>query len=139
MTPQEMAAIHAAAFHADRPWSAQEFTTLLAGTHVHTQTAAHGFALSRMIADETELLTLAVHPDHQRKGMAQDLMIRWLAHAQDLGALSAYLEVAADNIAACALYESCDFTKISVRPAYYKRINAPAADALILKRALAPA
>lgn len=135
MTPDTMAQIHSEAFTHERAWSAAEFADLLAQKHTHLTARPFGFALIRVIADEAELLTLAVSPRHQRQGIAHALMAAWIAQATALGAQSGFLEVASDNTAARALYRAYDFAQIASRPAYYRRTDAPAADALILKRA----
>ena len=40
-------------------------------------------------------------------------------HAQELGALALFLEVAADNVAAQALYRGTGFASVGRRKAYY--------------------
>lgn len=133
MTPQQLADLHAAAFKAERPWTADEFTALLASRYVTLQHGPHGFALIRTVAEETELLTLAVHPNHQREGLAGALISGWLDHAQ---AAHAFLEVAADNTAAQHLYLKHGFAETGRRMAYYARADGPAADAVLMTRAL---
>lgn len=136
MTPEDLAQLHRVAFTSERNWSPAEFTSLLAQKHTHLASQTGGFALYRVIADEAELLTLAVAPPHRRQGIATSLMQRWMTQAATLGAKSAFLEVASDNTAARALYSAHDFIEILRRAAYYQRTDAPPADALILKRAL---
>lgn len=135
MTPQQLAALHQSAFSAERPWSAAEFEALLDSPHVGVFTAAHGFALTRTVAGESELLTLAVDPAHQRQGIGRDLTQDWLSAITPY-ADTAFLEVAQDNSAAHALYLSLGFAEIGRRPAYYKRSNAISADAIVLRRSL---
>lgn len=120
MTPDALAALHAAAFTQDRPWSADEFRSLLDSPHCHLEQRPHGFALWRAVAGEAELLTIATHPDHQRRGIARDLMAAWMTAATAL-ADTAFLEVAADNQPAVDLYEKSGFTVIAHRPDYYAR------------------
>lgn len=131
MTPAQMAAIHTRAFVHDRPWSAAEFTDLLAQPYTAAYTAPGGFALTRTLAVESELLTLAVDPAHQRRGVARSLLSAWL-HAIESHAETAFLEVATDNAPAIALYTQQGFTRSGLRRAYYARSAAPAADALIM-------
>ena len=69
---------HAAGLHregfaalGERPWTRQELAELLASVGVHgllIEACGHavGFALCRVAADESELLTLAVSPAHRR-------------------------------------------------------------------------
>jgi ribosomal-protein-alanine N-acetyltransferase len=127
-----MAQIHAAAFVNERSWQAAEFADLLAKPHIQCLTEAGGFALIQTIADEAELLTLAVSPAHQRQGIAQQLMTRWISKSV---ASTAFLEVAADNRAAIALYSKNGFTRSGLRKGYYKRPLGMPVDALLMTRA----
>lgn len=131
MTPDTLARIHAAAFRYERGWSAQEFRDLLSSPHTYLTCSSSGFALWRAIANEAELLTIAVDPAHQRKGIGQDLMRQWMASAARL-ATSAFLEVAGDNAAACALYARFGFQTVNVRRNYYVR-GEEKADALVMR------
>jgi ribosomal-protein-alanine N-acetyltransferase len=131
-----MAAAHAAAFTQSRPWSAAEFTSLLESPLVFAAGDTRAFALVRVIADEAELLTIATHPDFQRRGLARALMDQWQAEAAARGAASGFLEVAADNSAALALYEACGFETSGLRRGYYKRADGTAADAVLMQRPL---
>lgn len=135
MTPQDMAQIHAAAFTDARPWTAAEFTSLLDSPHVFTSTAPHGFALVRVVAGEAELLTIAVDPAHQGQGTGRRLMTRWMTLAAQ-SASDAFLEVAADNAPARALYGTCGFAQSGLRTAYYARAGAPAVDAVLMRAPL---
>lgn len=135
MTPEDLAALHKAAFLTERPWSAAEFSGLLQTPFVSLFPHDHGFALSRTVAGETELLTLAVDPASRRKGIGRLLTRNWLS-ANEIKADTAFLEVAADNIAAVALYESLGFDTIATRGAYYARKNGAAADAMVMRRHL---
>ena len=131
-----MAATHAAAFRQARPWSGDEFRDLIASPLVFALGDARAFALIRVVADETELLTIATHPAHQRQGLARALMAEWLAEAARREARHAFLEVAQDNAPARALYASCGFTDCGRRRGYYDRPDGPAADAVVMARAL---
>lgn len=131
-----MAALHAAAFTAERPWSAQEFQELLASPFVAVIARAGGFALTRSLAGESELLTLAVDPAQQRRGIGRDLLRDWLAAAQCGGIEDAFLEVAADNAGAIALYQAAGFAETGRRRGYYARAGAASVDALLMGRAL---
>lgn len=135
MTPDALARLHAAAFSTERPWSAHEIGSLLDSPHVTLIEHPNGFALTRLVVDEAELLTLAVDPAHQRQGIANALMDRWLLGLHG-HASTAFLEVAADNTAARALYLRHGFDVISTRKAYYRRTHAPDADAVIMQRRL---
>lgn len=133
-----MAATHAAAFTLERPWSAREFAALLDQPQCFALGDASCFALARVILDEAELLTIATHPAHQGRGLARACMAAWMAEAQARGASHAFLEVAADNGPALALYAACGFESCGRRRGYYRRENAAAADAVIMSRDLPP-
>lgn len=136
LTPAQMAATHAAAFTQSRPWREDEFAALLAHPGIFAVGDAACFALVRVIADEAELLTIATDPDHRRRGLARDRMARWMAEAAARGATRAFLEVAADNAPALALYAAMGFARAGRRPAYYPRPEGPAADAVVMTRDL---
>lgn len=116
-----LAATHRAAFAADRPWSAAEFESLLAAKGAILIGDAQSFALGRVVVDEVEILTIATHPRHARRGLARERLSRLLAEARSRGAGTAHLEVAADNAPALALYRATGFAEAGRRRAYYAR------------------
>jgi len=135
VTPDALAALHRAAFTSERPWSAEEFEELLKSKFIRLHPHPHGFALSRTIAGESELLTLAVDPTQQGKGIGRTLTQVFLADVAQR-AETAFLEVAADNAKAIHLYTTEGFAEIARRQRYYARKNAPAADAIIMRQGL---
>ena len=134
--PEALAAIHAAAFITPRPWSSGEITTLLAGPGAFLLVEPGAFLMGRVIADETELLTLAVRPETRRRGIGARLVTAFLHEAAARKATTAFLEVAADNTAALALYARAGFAETGRRPRYYTTPDGNQVDALILARAL---
>ncbi len=132
----DMAATHAAAFTQSRPWSAAEFSDLLAQPYCFMVGDPKCFALVRVVVDEAELLTLATHPTRQRQGLARTLMPLWQTKARNRGARQAFLEVAADNTPAITLYAQCGYIQTGKRRAYYRRDDQPAVAALLMTRAL---
>lgn len=130
-----MADLHRAAFTEERSWSASEFQDLLESPHVTAFNNSYGFALSRTVAGESELLTLAVAPSHQGQGIGRALTQDWLDSLAGVAEV-AFLEVAADNIAALALYRSLQFAESGLRKAYYTRAGAASADAIVMRRRL---
>jgi ribosomal-protein-alanine N-acetyltransferase len=131
---EALAALHAAAFSgADRPWSAEAIADLLRAPEVFLARVAEGFALGRAVADEAEVLTLAVAPRAQRRGFGVALVERLAAEAARRGAARLFLEVADDNAAARALYARSGFAEVGRRRGYY----APGRDAVILALELA--
>lgn len=136
MTPDDLASTHAAAFTDTRPWTADEFTSLLAQTGMILRGDARSFLLGRVTLDEAEVLTLATHPDFQRQGYGQTHLAGFLDNAKTQGATTAFLEVASDNIPANNLYLNNKFEKVGHRPAYYTRPDGTKCDANVLRRAL---
>lgn len=138
MTPEELAQTHARAFAGpSRGWSAQEMADLLQSPLVFAVGDARAFALGRAIADEAELLTLASDPGHRRKGLARACLAAFEATAQARGARTAFLEVAADNTGALALYHAAGYAQTALRKGYYTRPDAAPVDALILQKSIA--
>jgi ribosomal-protein-alanine N-acetyltransferase len=127
---QALAALHAGAF--DAPWPASAFVDLLGQAGVVLEGDDDGFILVRAVADEAEILTLAVRPAARRNGLGSRLVEAGRARATELGATRMFLEVAEDNAPARALYESLGFEAAGRRRRYYPRPDGPAADALIL-------
>ena len=128
-----LARLHSLAF--DRPWGAMEFHQLLTTGAAGAVADDAGFILWRTAGGEAEILTLAVGPAHRRTGLGRALTLAALAAAAKEGAKVMFLEVAADNPAAIALYEQTGFGAAGVRKAYYVRPGG-FADALVLRRAL---
>ncbi len=136
MTPDAMAALHAACFSTPRPWVAAEFAALLADPLCFALIESQGFLIGRAVAGEVEVLTLAVDPTARRLGIGSRLVFGFLAEARKRDATSAFLEVSAQNQAAIALYLKAGFSEVGRRKAYYNQPQGAAIDALILTRAL---
>lgn len=131
-----MAALHAAAMTTPRPWTEADFAALLAhsGTFVTGDTTA--FAMGRVVLDEAELLTIATHPAHLRRGLGRARLAAFEHEARTRGARTAHLEVAADNAAARALYHWAGYRQTGLRRGYYRPATGPAVDALLLAKPL---
>lgn len=132
-----LAAIHGRCFTIPRPWSAAEIDGILATSGAFLLAEADGFLIGRALAGEAELLTLAVAPEMRRKGLATRLLAAFLDRAAREGASRAFLEVAADNAPARALYARAGFAESGCRRGYYRHPDGRATDALILTRPLA--
>lgn len=139
MSPGDLAALHARSFTAPRPWSAAEFAGFLAEPAVFLLTAKGGFLLGRVVADEAELLTLAVAPEARRLGTGRALVAGFAAEARRRGAVQAFLEVAEDNAGARALYAGAGWAEAGRRRGYLAGPGGRRVDALIYRLPLAPA
>ena len=95
-----------------------------------------GFILSRLAADEAEILTIAVEAASQGKGVGRALLSENLRQASNAGARTIFLEVDKDNAPALALYGRLGFVKVGERAGYYRRSDGMGAPALIMRKAL---
>ena len=73
-----------------------------------------------IIADELQILDLAVDPRHRRQGFALQLIQDMFRKGVSCGAQQAVLEVHSDNTAAIGLYQHVGFRQVHVRRAYYR-------------------
>jgi [ribosomal protein S18]-alanine N-acetyltransferase len=96
-----------------------------------------GFAICRVAADESELLTIGVAPPYRRRGVAAALLRAGMERCLRVGAKSMFLEVAVDNHAAQQLYEEHGFERVGLRPDYYQRANGARASAYTMRCDLA--
>ncbi len=106
------------------PWSEKSFrneldhpqgvflTALLDGQVV-------GYGGFWMVIDETHITTIAVSPNHQRKGIGRRLMVELLTRAKENGMACSTLEVRAGNEPAIKLYENLGYVTAARRKAYY--------------------
>lgn len=133
----DLAGLHAACFTTPRPWSAAEIDDLLAQRFVFLVQAPSGFLLGRVIADEAELLTVAVAPGARRQGTGRHLLEEFAQTARTRGAGTAFLEVAEDNRAALALYAAAGWRESGRRRGYYLQPDGQRRDALVLTLTLA--
>lgn len=129
-TAARIAALHAEAF--DAPWDEIAFDALIGQTGVALIEEADGFILIRTVADEAEILTLAVRPSARRSGLGARLVEQGALEAAARGATRLFLEVAEDNVAARGLYARAGFTQVGQRRRYYARPDGAAVDALVL-------
>jgi ribosomal-protein-alanine N-acetyltransferase len=136
MTPEKLAAIHERAMDVPRPWSAVGFEAILKHPGRILTVHGAGFALGRVILDEAELLTLAVDPKQQRKGIGRICLDNFHAEAREQGATKAFLEVAATNEPARALYLGAGYQKTGVRKAYYRASDDSRIDAILMTKSL---
>jgi ribosomal-protein-alanine N-acetyltransferase len=96
---------------------------------------AAGFALFRTIADESELLLLAVHPNCRRTGVGTALLEDFLNSARRAGACRVHLEMRENN-PAIRMYSSAGFAQVGRRRNYYSGEDGTRFDALTLSRSV---
>lgn len=107
----------------NKPWGVDDFADLKkSGCDIIA--SQNGFIVYRAVADEAEIITIGVHPDARRGGIAAAMIGIMEADLKKQGVKHIFLEVAADNAPARALYEQNGFVQIGVRPKYYDGIDA---------------
>ena len=94
-----------------------------------------GFALTRTIIDEGELLLIGVTPPFRGRGIGCALLQRAMHHARAHGVVRFHLEVRQGNDA-MALYSRAGFEQVGRRRDYYRGRDGTAFDALSLARTL---
>ncbi len=89
-----------------------------------------GLVMWRAIADEGEILTIAVLPPWRRQGLGERLLQTALDAIDQAGAHSVFLEVAENNLGARHMYRKFGFVQVGRRSGYYNGV-----DALVMRRA----
>jgi len=137
----ELAQLHAGLF--EKAWDADSFLQLLKHpgstsflARVGTPPRTAGFIMSQLAADEAEILTIGVHADSQRHGIARRLVEALIRAARKAEVRRLFLEVGQSNTAALALYQALGFLEVGRRKGYYEHAGAPSEDALVLALAL---
>lgn len=90
-----------------------------------------GLVLWRAVAGEAEILTIAVLPPWRGRGLGGRLLDAALAASAQAGAEAMFLEAAADNNAALALYHARGFERVGLRKGYYA-----GKDAVVMRRTI---
>jgi ribosomal-protein-alanine N-acetyltransferase len=94
-----------------------------------------GFSLFRTVADESELLLMAVLPVRHRQGIGRRLLDNFVARARSDGARRVHLEVR-DGNPAIAMYRAAGFETVGRRRKYYHARDGREFDALTFAREL---
>jgi ribosomal-protein-alanine N-acetyltransferase len=134
-----LAQLHGASFH--RGWGEGEFERMLAerNTLVHRLRLGHktiGFAVSRMAADEAEILSIAIDPSYRGRGLSRELLLTHLGHLAGRGIRTIFLEVEENNQPARRLYQWAGFTVVGRRERYYQEPGGLQLNALLMRRDL---
>ena len=130
-----IAALHAASFR--RGWAEDEVYALLAdkaviGHRAMVRRAMVGFVISRVAADEAEILSLAIAPAWRGRGLSRPLLDFHMRALAGRAVCAIFLEVDEHNAPALRLYGGAGFRQVGQRRGYY----AGSASALILRRDL---
>ena len=134
-----LAQLHDASFH--RGWSEGEFESMLgeSNTLVHRlrlKRKTVGFAVSRIGADEAEILSIAIDPRYRGQGLSRNLLLTHLGHLAGRGVRTIFLEVEENNRPALSLYKRAGFAVVGRRERYYQDPGGEQLNALLMRRDL---
>lgn len=134
-----VADLHGRCFH--RGWSEEEVAALIADRAVSADCLRMGrqlagFILSRRVADEAEILSVAVAEWYRGRGFSRMLFDRHLRQLAGQGVRTVFLEVDERNAPALALYRRAGFRRVGRRPNYYVQPGGNPAAALVMRRDL---
>jgi ribosomal-protein-alanine N-acetyltransferase len=134
-----LAELHGASFH--RGWGEAEFEGMLRerNTLVHRLRMGRkviGFAVSRMAADEAEILSIAVASSHRGRGLSRNLLLTHLGHLAGRGVRTIFLEVEENNQPARQLYDRTGFAVVGRRERYYREPSGEQLNAVLMRRDL---
>ena len=120
------------------PWSANSIAYELTSRLSYWLVALEdgevvGYIGSQSVLGEADMMNVAVHPDHRRKGIAEALVNALSQDLKQRDNVCLTLEVRVSNAPAIALYEKLGFTQVGLRKNYYRN---PKEDARILKKML---
>ncbi|MBX9741751.1 MAG: ribosomal protein S18-alanine N-acetyltransferase [Beijerinckiaceae bacterium] len=135
---RECARIHAASFAS--PWSPDGIAQMAAGGDIVADVALDGpgarllgFAISRTVPPEGEILTIAVDAAFRRHGVGGILLREHLARIAAKGVKTLFLEVDEGNAPALKLYRRFGFQQVGVRAGYYAKKDGSRATALVMR------
>lgn len=118
----ELANLHKLCFP-HKPWSAEDFAELKkSGCEIIA--SQNGFIVYRTVLDEAEIITIGVHPDARKAGIASAMLGIMENELKKSGVKSIFLEVAENNTPARELYKSNSYSEIGVRAGYYDGVDA---------------
>ena len=90
-----------------------------------------GYVGSQTVMDWSDMMNVAVHPDHRRKGIGEALVTALETALRENGSQCLTLEVRDSNVPAITLYEKLGFVQVGLRRNYYRN---PKEDARILRK-----
>ena len=122
-------------------WSPQELhDSLLAGHHgvvLMDQQQPLGYGVYRLLPDVMEILNIAIFFQERSKGYGRILIDSLEQVARECDCTAIWLEVRASNHPALRLYGRCGFEASGRRRAYYRAVDGPRVDAILMQKDLA--
>lgn len=139
---RQVAALHHQGGFA-RLWEPGECAALLAdravvaeGVFIGSASEPCGFVMSRIAADEAEILSIVMAGGRRRSGLGQALLCAHLAQLAARGTARLFLEVEEGNVPAIGLYHRLGFETVGRREGYYPKPDGSRATALVMRRDL---
>lgn len=139
---RQVAALHHQGGFA-RLWEPGECAALLAdravlaeGVFIGNAGEPCGFVMSRVAADEAEILSIVVAGGKRRSGFGQTLLSAHMAQLAAHGVARLFLEVEEGNAPAIGLYQRLGFETVGRREGYYPKPDGRRVAALVMRRDL---
>ena len=132
-----MAELHVRAFGPEQAWGEKTISDLLGlasglAYGFWTNDRLQALILLQISPGTADILTLATHPDWQRRGLARDLLRQAENELAPLSVLKWTLEVAADNLPALSFYQAYGFKTDGQRRQYYRRADQTRVDGVLM-------
>ncbi len=105
------------------PWTLKTMQSCLQGRYFNLAAFDDeqmiGFYIGEKAGPDFTLMDICVTPEHQGKGIAKQLLSKFIEHGEQQNAENLFLEVRESNTRAIKLYEQAGFIEMSVRKNYY--------------------
>ena len=131
MTPEDLDEVLAIEVSASStPWSRRMFFEEMGNPRsccfvikieIELKQPVIGFICFRNIAEESELLNLAVHPHYRRLGVGRKLMEFYIDFSSHRGVKTFYLEANSSNEPAIRLYQHFSYQSFGMRKKFYQK------------------
>lgn len=129
------------------PWSRGNFTdSLAAGYRARMLVPANpprrgeqpgpaclGYCVAMPGYEEMHLLNITVHPAHQGRGLARQMLAELAGHSLACGLTTLWLEVRQSNGRAQRLYRQWGFLTVGLRRGYYPHDHGQREDAIVMR------
>ena len=130
----QVAYLETVCFH--DPWSEKSIASELDNALSLWRVAVEGDAVIGYVGSQTvlgwsDMMNVAVHPDHRRKGVGERLVTALEEALKEKESTCLTLEVRISNAPARTLYEKLGFSEVGRRKNYYRD---PKEDALIMRK-----
>lgn len=106
-------------------WTIEQYQKMLSRNNfkvlgIFQDTMLAGYISISLTGDEAEIISLAVHPEHRKMGLAKTLLSRAISICCQAMATKIFLEVRPSNIPALKVYKSSGFYEVARRKKYYQ-------------------